>query len=88
MSQHEAIDREDIPDVHNPKYHHGRSPAAWAGVIVAMVGFVVMGVAILADFNLVVFWISVGLLVASVIATRALQVLGFGNNHHLNTETL
>lgn len=83
MSHPSEVDQEHTPDVHSPKYHHGRSPAAWAGVVIALVGFVLMGVAVLLGPNWIIFAISVGLLAVSVIVTRALQVLGYGNNHHL-----
>lgn len=85
MSQHSAVDQEHTPDVHNPKYHHGRSPAAWAGVVIALVGFVLMAVAVLLGPNWIIFAIAAGVLAVAVIVTRALQVLGYGNNHHLKT---
>ena len=82
MSEHSVTDQDHTPDVHNPRYHHGRSPAAWAGVVVAIVGFIVMAVAVLIP-SLVLFIVSTAVIVVAVILTRALQVLGYGNNHHL-----
>lgn len=58
--------------------HHGRTPAAWTGVAIAMVAFIVGGIALVAGPNWIMFWIAAGLLAISVIATRVLQVLGHG----------
>jgi len=63
----------------NPKHvHHGRTLAAWTGVIIAIVAFLVGGVALVLGPNWVMFWIAAALLVVAAIATRVLQVLGHG----------
>ena len=57
--------------------HHGRTLAAWVGTIVAMVAFIVGGIAVVIQ-NWTLFWASAALLVISLIATKVLQVMGHG----------
>ena len=57
--------------------HHGRTLAAWVGSTIAMVAFIVGGIAVVIQ-NWPLFWASVGLLVAALIATKVLQVMGYG----------
>ena len=41
--------------------NHGNTPAAWAAVAVAMLGFVVGGIGLMFDpVNLALFWVGVG----------------------------
>ncbi len=59
--------------------HHGRTPAAWAGSVIAMVAFFVGGIGIVAQDGLhLFFWIGVVLLALSLIVTLVLQKLGRG----------
>jgi hypothetical protein len=58
--------------------HHGRTPAAWAGVALAMVGFLLGGIALVIGPNWILFWIAVGLCVAALIVTLVLQKMGYG----------
>ena len=58
--------------------HHGRTLAAWVGVILALVAFFVGGFALVLGPIWELFWAAVVLLVIAVIATRVLQVLGHG----------
>ena len=47
--------------------HHGNTPAAWTAVTVAMVGFVVGGVALMLDpVSMPLFWVGCALGVASL----------------------
>jgi len=63
---------------HDGKHtHHGRTPAAWAGVSVAMVGFLLGGFAVVAQ-NWVLFWIAAGLCVVALIVAAVLQKMGYG----------
>jgi uncharacterized protein DUF6704 len=64
----------DKPSKH---VHHGRTMAAWAGTTVAMVAFILGGIAVVIQ-NWPLFWISAGLLVLGLIATKVLQVMGYG----------
>jgi hypothetical protein len=57
--------------------HHGRTVAAWVGTTVAMVAFIVGGIAVVLQ-NWPLFWASAGLLVLGLIAAKVLQVMGYG----------
>ena len=57
--------------------HHGRTPAAWAGTMIALVAFVVGGPALIFQWW-AVFWICCALLVVALIVTVVLQKMGFG----------
>ena len=57
--------------------HHGRTLAAWTGTSIAMVAFIVGGIAVVIQ-NWPLFWACVALLVVAVIATKVLQVMGYG----------
>lgn len=69
----------------HPKYHHGRSPAAWAGVLLGVLGFLVGSVGFLVGPgpDISPHWIVVGvgaaLVLVGFIATLVLRGLGFGN---------
>jgi hypothetical protein len=57
--------------------HHGRTLAAWTGTTIAMVAFIVGGIAVVVQ-NWTLFWVCVALLVVALIATKVLQVMGHG----------
>jgi hypothetical protein len=61
----------------NKHVHHGRTPAAWVGSTIALIGFLV-GAAGLVFGNWPVFWAGGVLLVISLIATVVLQKMGMG----------
>lgn len=65
-------------------YHHGRSPAAWTGVIVAGLGFVVATVGIFVGSNWSPNWIVIGvgaaIVLLGMIAGGVLKAAGYGNN--------
>ncbi len=64
---------------HSGKHvHHGRTPAAWTGVTLGMIGFLLGGFAMVDGPNWTLFWISAAILVIALIAARVLQVLGYG----------
>lgn len=58
--------------------HHGRTPAAWTGVTIAMIGFIVGGIGMVTGPNWTLFWIGVALLAVALIVTAVLRKLGFG----------
>jgi hypothetical protein len=58
--------------------HHGRTVAAWTGSTLAMLAFILGGIAMLLGPNWVLFWIAAGILVLSLILTKVLQVMGYG----------
>jgi hypothetical protein len=57
--------------------HHGNTPAAWTGVIIVLVGFVVGGVGLVID-NMLVFWIGVALLPVAAIVGKVMSKMGMG----------
>ena len=57
--------------------HHGNTPAAWTGVTVILVGFVVGGLGLVLD-NWVVFWVGVVIGLVGPIAGKVLAMVGLG----------
>ncbi len=56
---------------------HGNTPAAWTGVAVAMVGFVVGGIALmLTPVNMTVFWVGIALGVVALPLFLVMAKLG------------
>lgn len=56
---------------------HGNTPAAWTAVTVAMLGFVVGGVALMLDpVNLTLFWIGCAIGVASLVVFAVMAKMG------------
>ena len=63
--------------------NHGNTPAAWTGVGVAMLGFLVGSIALmLTPVSMPIFWIGVALGVASFPLFLILAKLGFHTEHH------
>ena len=72
--------RSDITYVTNRRgkhVHHGRTLAAWTGASIALLAFIIGGIAVVAKYW-PLFWVSVGLAVVSLIATVVLQRMGYG----------
>lgn len=69
----------------HPKYHHGRSPAAWAGVLISLAGFFVgsIGFLIGPGPDITPHWVVVGVgavvVLVGFIATLVLRAVGLGN---------
>lgn len=65
------------------KSSHGHTPAAWTGVIIAFVGFIVASV-----FTVMAvpagFWVGIGLLAVAAIVGGAMSAAGLGapKGHH------
>ena len=57
--------------------HHGRTPAAWAGSMIAMAAFILGGIALIVQ-NWPMFWTAVALLVVALVVTKVLQATGRG----------
>jgi membrane protein YdbS with pleckstrin-like domain len=57
--------------------HHGRTLAAWAGSVVALIAFIVGGIAVVIQ-NWPLLWVSVALAVVAIIVTVVLQRMGYG----------
>lgn len=60
-------------------YHHGRSPAAWTGVSIAVVGFLLATIAAMTGPNWVLAYVSAGLLLLALIVTGVMKKMGLGN---------
>lgn len=59
-------------------YHHGRSPAAWTGSIMALIGFVLITLGLIAFDSWPVIWFGSALVVIAGLATLVLQAMGYG----------
>jgi hypothetical protein len=60
--------------------HHGNTPAAWTAVTVAMLGFVVGGIALMLNpVSLVLFWVGVALGVASIVVFAVMAKMGMND---------
>ncbi|MEO6512655.1 MAG: HGxxPAAW family protein [Nocardioides sp.] len=60
--------------------HHGNTPAAWTAVSVAMVGFVVGGIALMLDpVSLPLFWVGVAIGVASLVVFAVMAKMGMND---------
>ena len=57
--------------------HHGRTLAAWVGSLTATVAILIGGIALVVQ-NWPMFWAAAVLLVLALVATRVLQVMGYG----------
>lgn len=57
--------------------HHGNTPAAWTGVMIILVGFVVGGIGLVAD-NMIVFWVGVALVPIGAIVGKIMAMMGLG----------
>lgn len=59
--------------------HHGQTPAAWTGVSIALVAFLVGGLGLVFE-SMTVFYIGVALAVLSVIVAAVMSRMGMGAN--------
>jgi hypothetical protein len=60
--------------------HHGNTPAAWTAVTVAMLGFIVGGVALMLDpVSLALFWVGCALGVASLVVFAVMAKMGMND---------
>ena len=60
--------------------HHGRTPAAWAGSIIAAVAFILGAVAFLTGPNGTLLWTAGVLLVLAIVTGAVLRRMGFGQS--------
>ena len=78
MAQKSETQQQDQSPGEGGKHvHHGRTGAAWAGSMLAMVAFILGGVAVMMQ-NWVLFGVAVLILVVGLVATKVLQVRGHG----------
>lgn len=57
--------------------HHGNTPAAWTGVTLILIGFVVGGIGLVAA-NMLLFWVGVVLCPVGVVAGAVMSKMGLG----------
>ena len=57
--------------------HHGNTPAAWTGVTILLVGFVVGGLALILG-SWLWFWIGVAVGLVAPIIGKVMQAMGLG----------
>ena len=57
--------------------HHGNTPAAWTGVTIILIGFIVGGIGMIIDTWLL-FWIGAALLPIGAIIGKIMQKMGLG----------
>jgi hypothetical protein len=57
--------------------HHGNTPAAWTGVTLMLVGFVVGGIGLVIS-SMLLFWIGVALQPIGIIVGKVMSVMGMG----------
>lgn len=57
--------------------HHGNTPAAWTGVTIMLIGWVVGGIGLVLD-NWVMFWVGVALQPVGLIVGKIMQMMGMG----------
>ena len=63
--------------------NHGNTPAAWAAVGVAMLGFVVAGIGLMFDpVRMPVFWVGVGIGAASLVVYVVMARMGLNGESH------
>lgn len=60
--------------------NHGNTPAAWSAVILALAGFVVGGIGLMAG-AMPVFWVGVALCPIAIVVGFVLSRLGYGASH-------
>ncbi len=61
-------------------YHHGRTPAAWAGSIIAAVAFTLGAIAFVLGPNWTLIWVASVLLVLSLVTVGVLRRMGYGQS--------
>ena len=57
--------------------HHGNTPAAWTGVTIMLIGFVVGGLGLVID-NMTLFWVGVALQPIGIVAGKIMAMMGMG----------
>lgn len=63
--------------------NHGNTPAAWAAVGVAMLGFVVAGVGLMFNpVSMPVFWVGVAIGAASLLVFVVMARMGYNGTGH------
>ncbi len=61
--------------------HHGNTPAAWTGVVIILVGFVLGGIGLIVS-SWPIFWVGVIFAPIAGLAVKIMQRLGLGAETH------
>ena len=59
------------------QHDHGHTPAAWTGVIIAFVGFIVAGICMVAA-QPVGFWVGIGVALLGAAVGGIMRLMGLG----------
>jgi hypothetical protein len=59
--------------------HHGSTPAAWTGVSIVLLAFVVGGLGLVLE-NMLVFWIGVALAPIGAVVGMVMSKMGLGGD--------
>lgn len=59
---------------------HGHTPAAWTGVIICFIGFIVAGMGVVAATPWL-FWVGIALCLAAGVVGKAMQMAGLGKQN-------
>ena len=57
--------------------HHGNTPAAWTGVMIILLGFLVGGIGLVIG-SMLLFWIGVALAPIGAVVGKIMQKMGLG----------
>ena len=59
--------------------NHGSTPAAWVAVFIALVAFVIGGIALVfSPINWPMFWVGVALLPVAMVVGKVMSAMGLG----------
>lgn len=58
--------------------HHGRTPAAWTGSMMAVVGFILGGISLVIGPNWIMFTIAAVICALALVVTAVMQRMGYG----------
>lgn len=59
-------------------YHHGRTPAAWVGSLVATLGFLISTVGFFMNINWLVVWVGLAVVALGAIVGGVMVKMGYG----------
>jgi hypothetical protein len=63
--------------------NHGNTPAAWAAVAIAMLGFVVGGIGLMFDpISMTIFWVGVALGAVALVVFVVMSKMGLNGPGH------
>lgn len=59
-------------------YHHGKSPAAWTGTIMAAIGFVFAAIGSVLGPNWPIVVVGTAIVVVALLTTMVMKAMGYG----------